>query len=103
MLEHMRNLRNADFLPLIFPVRGRKKDDLNHYKLTKRLLISELCVPTQCVLHKTFTNPKGVTSIVSKILTQVVSKLNNGAAWGLVAPDSKYNYLLYATVRLFII
>lgn len=86
-LEHMRNLRNADFLLLILPARGRKKDDLNLYKLTKRLAISELGVPTQCVLHKTLTNPKGVTSIVSKILTQVVSKLNNGAAWGLVAPD----------------
>ena len=24
---------------------------------------------------------------MSKILTQVVSKLNNGAAWGVVAPD----------------
>ena len=83
-LEHMRNLRNADFLLLILPAKGRKKDDMNLYKLTKRLAISELGIPTQCVLHKTLTNPKGVTSIVSKILTQIVSKLNNGAAWGLV-------------------
>jgi aubergine-like protein len=86
-LEHMRNLRNADFLLLILPAKGRKKDDMNLYKLTKRLAISELGIPTQCVLHKTLTNPKGVTSIVSKILTQIVSKLNNGAAWGLVQPE----------------
>ena len=86
-LEHMRNLRNADFLLLILPAKGRKKDDMNLYKLTKRLAISELGILTQCVLLKTLTKPKGVTSIVSKILTQIVSKLNNGAAWGLVQPD----------------
>ena len=28
-LEHMRNLRNADFLLLVVPARGRKKDDMN--------------------------------------------------------------------------
>ena len=86
-LEHMKNLRNADLLLLILPARGRKKDDLNLYKLSKRLCIAELGLATQCVLHKTLTNPKGVTSVVSKILTQVVSKLNNGAPWGLLAPD----------------
>ena len=87
-LEHMRNLRNADFLLLIFPAKGRKKDDMNLYKLTKRLAISELGIPTQCVLHKTLTNPKGVTSVVIKILTQIVSMINNSAAWGLVQPDN---------------
>jgi aubergine-like protein len=68
------------------PAKGRKKDDLNLYKLTKRLTISELAVPTQVVLSKTLMG-KGVTSIVSKVLTQVVAKLNNGAPWGLVRPE----------------
>ena len=86
-LEHMKNLRNADFILLILPTRGRKKDDMNLYKLTKRLSISELGIPTQVILHKTLTSGKGVTSIVSKILTQIIVKLNNGAAWGLLQPD----------------
>lgn len=85
-LEHMRALQHADFLLLVVPARGRKKDDLNLYKLTKRLAIAELAVPTQVVLSKTLLG-KGVTSIVSKVLTQVVAKLNNGAPWGLVQPE----------------
>jgi aubergine-like protein len=85
-LQAMRDLRQADFLLLVVPARGRKKDDLNLYKLTKRLAIAELAVPTQVVLSKTLTG-KGVTSIVSKVLTQVVAKLNNGAPWGLVQPE----------------
>ncbi len=85
-LSAMRSLQGADFLLLVVPARGRKKDDLNLYKLTKRLAISELAVPTQVVLSKTLAG-KGVTSIVSKVLTQVVAKLNNGAPWGLVAPE----------------
>ena len=85
-LQAMRDLRAADFILLIVPARGRKKDDLNLYKLTKRLAISELAVPTQVVLSKTLAG-KGVTSIVSKVLTQVVAKLNNGAPWGLVQPE----------------
>lgn len=85
-LQAMRDLRQADFILLVVPARGRKKDDLNLYKLTKRLAISELAVPTQVVLSKTLTG-KGVTSIVSKVLTQVVAKLNNGAPWGLVQPE----------------
>jgi len=28
-LEHMRNLRNVDFILLVVPARGRKKDDMN--------------------------------------------------------------------------
>jgi len=44
-------------------------------------------VPTQVVLSSTLTSGKGVTSIVSKLLTQIVSKLNNGAPWGLVQPE----------------
>ena len=79
-LEHMKNLRNADFLFLVLPARGRKKDDLNLYKLTKRLAIAELGVPTQCVLHKTLSAGKGVISFVSKLLKQVVCKLNNCGA-----------------------
>lgn len=86
-LEHMRNLRNVDFMLLVVPARGKKKDDLNLYKLTKRLAIAELAIPTQVVLSKTLTSGKGVTSIVSKLLTQVVAKLNNGAPWALVQPE----------------
>ena len=51
-LEHMRNLRNADFLLLIFPAKGRKKDDMNLYKLTKRLVISDFEITTQSVLFQ---------------------------------------------------
>ena len=72
---------------LILPARGRKKNDTNLCKLTKRLVISDLGIPTQCVLHKTLTNQKGVISIVSKILKKIESKLNKGAVWGLVQPD----------------
>jgi aubergine-like protein len=86
-LGHMNNLQNAQFFVCILPTRGKKKDDMNLYKLTKRLAINELGVPTQVVLSKTLTNPKGVTSIVSKILTQIIAKLNNGAPWGLVNPE----------------
>ena len=39
-LEHIRNLRNADFILLILSAKGRKKDDMNLYKLTKHLAIS---------------------------------------------------------------
>jgi hypothetical protein len=83
----MHNHHNAEFLMLILPARTRKENDTNLCKLTKRLVVSELLIPTQCVLHKTLTNPKGVTSVVSKILTQIVSIINKGAAWGLVQPD----------------
>ena len=86
-LEHMRNLQNADFILLVVPSKGRKKDDMNLYKLTKRLAISELAIPTQVVLSSTLTSGKGVTSVVSKILTQIISKLNNGAPWGLYQPE----------------
>lgn len=86
-LEHMRNLKNADFVLLVVPARGRKKDDMNLYKLTKRLAISELAIPTQVVLSSTLTSGKGATSIVSKLLTQVIAKLNNGAPWGLLQPE----------------
>ena len=84
----MRNHHNAEFLMLILPARSRKENDTNLCKLTKRLIISELRIPTQCVLHKTLTNPKGVTSVVSKIMAQIVSMINNVAAWGLVQPDN---------------
>ena len=77
--------------------RGRKKDDLNHYKLTKRLSISELGVPTQCVLHKTLTNPKGVTSIMSKILTQV-QQTQQRRRLGL-APRPTVNLFIFLCVR----
>ena len=33
-LEHMNNLSNADFLFLVLPARGHKKDDLNLCKLS---------------------------------------------------------------------
>jgi hypothetical protein len=63
--------RNADFMLLILPAQGCKKDDLNLYKLTKRLAISELGLPTHYILHKTLTSGKGVTSILSKLLMQI--------------------------------
>lgn len=51
------------------------------------MAIKELGIPTQVVLNKTMTNPKGVTSVVSKILTQMIAKLNNGVPWGLIEPE----------------
>ena len=52
-LQNMNNLRNANMLLCILPTKGKKKDDMNLYKLSKRLAINELGIPTQVVLSKT--------------------------------------------------
>jgi len=45
------------------------------YNAIKRLLLTERPVPSQCVLTKTMNKPKGVLSIVTKILVQITCKV----------------------------
>jgi len=47
----------------------------SYYPAIKRLCCKELGVPSQVVVTKSFTNPKGVLSVASKVLLQINAKI----------------------------
>lgn len=55
--------------------------------MCKRLTIKDLGIPTQVILTGTIRKGKGLTSVVSKVLTQICAKVPNGAPWGLESPE----------------
>ena len=45
-------------------------------------------IPTQVLLTGTVKKGKGITSVISKVLTQMCAKCKLGAPWGLQKPET---------------
>jgi aubergine-like protein len=78
--------QQAQFVLLLLPG-FRGKDERGLYATCKRVLTSEVPIPSQVVLTGTIKSGKGITSIVSKVLTQMCAKIHGGEPWGLDNPE----------------
>jgi len=78
--------QQAQFVLLLLPG-FRGKDERGLYATCKRILTSEVPIPSQVVLSGTIKSGKGITSIVSKVLTQMCAKIHGGEPWGLDNPE----------------
>merc|ERR1712093_466787 len=83
----IRGIADAEFILLLIPG-NRGKDDNGLYSICKRLLLSELGISSQVLLTGTVRKGKGLTSVISKVLSQMCAKCHLGAPWGLLNPET---------------
>lgn len=75
--------KNNDVTLVVLVLPGGKGKGINYSEL-KRLLINKYAVPSQVALASTLSKPKGVRSVVNKILMQICAKVG-GEPWAVDA------------------